>query len=232
MSSLSAPRPSDPRPTCQKVECPCVRHGEPSVRPTTFVWQENPDEPFPRLYVFADWSVRKGDWKTKSEFRVEETPTWGRARAFMLHRSRMAIVNDGMREANPDTYYGVLIANDQDCQCTCRGFAAQGRCKHLDGVRWAMSAGHLDHPLADPRHDPRPSEDQIAADADRDMCAWCNELKLAREVDNGLCRNCADEVRMEDEAAHAAEEHDREHVQKTPEQLAAEAGYDPLNMPF
>lgn len=139
-------------PTSEKVSCPCIRNGQPGNRELSFVWQDQGDGR-PRLYVFGDWSSKRGDWRSKDHYEVQETPS-PLGRAFLLHRSVQAIAED----PEGDHYYGVLIANEQDTTCECRGFQAHGHCKHIAGIRWALSVGHLDKaPAPAPRRFVPPS---------------------------------------------------------------------------
>jgi hypothetical protein len=37
--------------------------------------------------------------------------------------------------------YGVLISNEQDQLCECRGHAAHGRCKHVEALKALLAGG-------------------------------------------------------------------------------------------
>src|SRR5258708_4908991 len=121
------------------VNAPRVPDRQPVTAEITALYQDGrPAQTPPRLSLFSDWSERKGDWRPRDTYRVEEIPTGIEGRAFLLHRPLEAVAEDGTER------YGVLVArNDQDHLCECRGFEAHGRCKHLDALHWLLGAGHL-----------------------------------------------------------------------------------------
>ena len=147
------------------VNAPRIRDRQPVIAEIHVVYQDDrPAETLPRLYLFSDWSERKGDWRTRDSYRVEEIPTAG-GRGFMLQRSAEAIARDAQNEphAEPDTFYGVFIAvNGQDHTCTCRGFQAHCRCKHHDAVRGLLESGHIDHAEAGRPYSPADLNSELA----------------------------------------------------------------------
>jgi hypothetical protein len=132
------------------VQADRVRQAQPVKAPVAIAYRDD-GKAFPTLTVHAHWQPRKGEYRDRDTYTVEEIPA-ADGRGFMLHRDPVAVVVEG---PDADAYYGVLVArNGQDHICSCRGFAAHGRCKHHDAMRGLVEAGHIDHPLHDPRPDP------------------------------------------------------------------------------
>jgi hypothetical protein len=145
MSSLSSPTQ-----VCERVSCPCVRHGLPGNREVVAVFQDYGPPDLPTLYVFSEWSTREGGWMKRREFKVAEIPCGMSGRAFILHRTPEAIAAD----PHGDERYGVLIGFEaQGDLCECKGHQARGYCVHTAAMRWVVTSGNAD---ADPLHDPRP----------------------------------------------------------------------------
>jgi hypothetical protein len=135
-----------------------VRQGQQVKVEITASYQDlGPEYGLPWLFLFSGWSERKGDYRTRDEYRVEEIPAPG-GRAFLLHRSEAAIEHDQYRAKPGDpevpVRYGVLIDNVQDHHCECPGHASRGYCKHVDSLLALLSAGHIDRPCADREPDP------------------------------------------------------------------------------
>ena len=120
-------------------------------------------DPLPILILFADWSERQRDWRSRDLYQVEEIPTGIDGRAFLLHRDPAAIAQDG---PDADRCYGVFVhRNGQDHLCECKGFASHGRCKHVDALRGLIETGRLEHPMAGAPAPEWPSPEQVDADA-------------------------------------------------------------------
>ena len=56
-------------------------------------------------------------------------------------------IKDGVEPA-----YSVLIENEQDSSCTCKGHTYGGYCRHVDAIRALLTAGRL--PLPTVAHGP------------------------------------------------------------------------------
>lgn len=146
------------------ITCERIRKGQPAAKELHVSYQDD-GRSLPSLYLYSDWSNKKGDFRTRDRYDVEEIPS-GMGRAFLLHRTPAAVA------ADPDHVerYGVLVAmNPQDHLCECRGFAAHGYCKHISAVRELIDAGHLDHPEAGRPSEPFPSPQQLADEAGVDL---------------------------------------------------------------
>lgn len=146
-----------------------TRNGQPVKKEISVSLQDGPGLPLPRLFLFSDWSARKGDWRTRDVYDVEEIIAGAGmdGRAFLLHRTPEAIAKDAERgDADAPERYGVFVArNDQDHICECRGFQAHGRCKHLDAVRGLIADGHLDAIGAAAPVQPFPTPEQVTHDS-------------------------------------------------------------------
>jgi hypothetical protein len=147
--------------------CERIRNGQPITAQFAVVLQDDNPELLPTIHIFTERDARRGGWKKQDTYELEEIVAEG-GRAFLLHRSAEAIAKDAIRclheGTTPDERYGVFLSdNPQDFQCECRGFAAHSRCKHLDAIRHLITDGQLDDPRHDPRPEPAPDMDAMAA---------------------------------------------------------------------
>jgi hypothetical protein len=132
--------PTIPAPRNVPIAAPCIRNGEPAT--TELVTRYVDDgRGLPLLVILGRYSVQNAQYRDRDVYHVEEfcSPL---GRAFWLHRTEAAV------DTCPDQVerYGVLISNEQDCLCECKGFEAHGRCKHILSLRALLAGGHIDHP--------------------------------------------------------------------------------------
>lgn len=147
------------------LTCERVRDGRPFS--TTFqlcYLDRHPSLGLAELAILSDWQPRLKRYRLLDSFTVEEIPTGLDGRAFLLHRSDLAIAADAEAGIDPiDERYGVLVArNGQDNHCECRGFQANCYCKHLDAMRHLVEGGLIDDPRLDPRPEPEWTEQDWA----------------------------------------------------------------------
>jgi hypothetical protein len=133
-----------------------IRNGDPAQVEITASYQDlGPSYGLPWMFLFSCWSARKGDYRCKDAYRCEEIPAAG-GRAFLLWRSEQIIAHDVARAKPGDpevpVRYGCFLANEQDCQCECRGFEAHGRCKHIDALKALLAGGHIESPHERPSY--------------------------------------------------------------------------------
>ena len=157
------PCPAPSTPAAIQFDAPCIRDGQPAATEIVTRYEDD-GHGLPLLVILANYSVRKATYRDKDVYHVEEIPS-PLGRAFLLHRQAAAV------EADPDHVerYGVLVGNDQDHLCECKGHEARGRCKHVAALAALLAGGHIDEPCADRKPDAFPSPEQLAAEAGLDM---------------------------------------------------------------
>ncbi|HJZ56055.1 MAG TPA: hypothetical protein VKE74_13895 [Gemmataceae bacterium] len=132
-----------------------IRNGQP-VQAEVYASYQDTGHGLPTLWLFSDWSIRKGDFRTRDKYVVEEIPAAG-GRAFLLHRSLDAVMLDIANakpgDAGVPIRYGCFLGHD-GYECECHGFQRHSRCKHIDALAALMSGGFIDEPCADRKPDP------------------------------------------------------------------------------
>jgi hypothetical protein len=102
--------------------------------------------------------IRKG--KCECLYTLAEFPTGWDGRAFVV-----------TRDADGEEYNVFVARNGQDSTCDCAGHTYTSndptgpRCKHIDALRHLIETDQLQDPRHDPRVDPWPSPEQLAAEA-------------------------------------------------------------------
>jgi hypothetical protein len=177
-----------------------VRNGQPAQVELIASYKDT-GEGLPVLTICRDWRPTLSRWAKETSYKCEEVPTWGGARAFVLHRSEECIARDvaKAKPGNPDvdTFYAVVLESSVSHNCTCRGYQSTahtgvGRCCHVSALTALLGGGFIDRPCADRKPEP--------------ICQRCRQT--TDDLFGALCGDCSQDLWDEEQAAEGAAEHD------------------------
>lgn len=117
-----------------------------------------------------------------SRYWVERIPSDLAGHAFVFRK----VVKAGEEQSVNETLLADLPENDL---CSCHGFAAHSRCKHLDVLRDLQAHGQLPAPLVETDADAElcdPDADVSSTEVDAGLDAWCDAMD-ARPLPPDAC---------------------------------------------
>lgn len=82
--------------------------------------------------------TRKGPSVKEDEYFLDKIPS-DFGEAFLIEKRDYRPLREGEQESR----YHVLLANEQDRTCECKGFLSHGHCRHIEGILALRAKGKI-----------------------------------------------------------------------------------------